>query len=78
MGPATNKAFLAFVVALCFKSVLSWDPYLRQFIRQNNFLYSGFPVEDEAVIQDVASDRIFKGWFLRPHEFPWMVKLKVK
>ena len=22
-------------------------------------------------------DRIFKGWFLEPHEFPWMVKLKV-
>ena len=27
--------------------------------------------------QDVAQDRIFKGWFLSPHEFPWMVKLKV-
>lgn len=24
--------------------------------------------------QDI--DRIFKGWFLSPHEFPWMVKLK--
>ena len=23
-------------------------------------------------------DRIFKGWFLSPHEFPWMVKLKVR
>ena len=28
--------------------------------------------------QDVAQDRIFKGWFLSPHEFPWMVKLKVR
>ena len=27
--------------------------------------------------QDIAQDRIFKGWFLSPHEFPWMVKLKV-
>ena len=26
--------------------------------------------------QDI--DRIFKGWFLSPHEFPWMVKLKVR
>jgi len=26
--------------------------------------------------QDIAQDRIFKGWFLSPHEFPWMVKLK--
>ena len=23
-------------------------------------------------------DRIYKGWFLNPHEFPWMVKLKVR
>ena len=28
--------------------------------------------------QDIAQDRIFKGWFLSPHEFPWMVKLKVR
>ena len=23
-------------------------------------------------------DRIYQGWHLSPHEFPWMVKLKVR
>ena len=23
-------------------------------------------------------DRIYRGWFLKPHEFPWMVKIKVR
>ena len=22
-------------------------------------------------------DRIYRGWHLNPHEFPWMVKIKV-
>ena len=26
---------------------------------------------------DPASDRIFKGYIADPHDFPWMVKLKV-
>ena len=26
---------------------------------------------------DPASDRIFKGYVADPHDFPWMVKLKV-
>ena len=24
-----------------------------------------------------AQERIFRGWELQPHEFPWMVKIKV-
>jgi hypothetical protein len=27
---------------------------------------------------DPPSDRIFRGWELDPHEFPWMVKLMVR
>ena len=27
---------------------------------------------------DPASDRIFKGYIADPHDFPWMVKLKVR
>ena len=27
---------------------------------------------------DPPKDRIFNGWELTPHEFPWMVKLKVR
>ena len=26
---------------------------------------------------DEAQERIFHGWQLEPHEFPWMVKIKV-
>ena len=38
----------------------------------------GFNISVSFGQQDVAQDRIFKGWFLSPHEFPWMVKLKVR
>lgn len=32
---------------------------------------------EENLTPDQPEDRIFKGWELKPHEFPWMVKLKV-
>ena len=33
---------------------------------------------EENLTPDQPEDRIFKGWELKPHEFPWMVKLKVR
>ena len=32
---------------------------------------------EENLTPDLPEDRKFKGWELKPHEFPWMVKLKV-
>ena len=32
---------------------------------------------EENLTPDQPEDRIFRGWELKPHEFPWMVKLKV-
>ena len=35
------------------------------------------PRIEENLTPDLPEDRIYKGWELKPHEFPWMVKLKV-
>ena len=35
------------------------------------------PRIEENLTPDEPEDRIFRGWELKPHEFPWMVKLKV-
>ena len=35
------------------------------------------PRIEENLTPDEPEDRIYKGWELTPHEFPWMVKLKV-
>jgi len=34
------------------------------------------PRIEENLTPDEPEDRIYKGWELKPHEFPWMVKLK--
>ena len=36
------------------------------------------PRIEENLTPDQPEDRIFRGWELKPHEFPWMVKLKVR
>ena len=33
--------------------------------------------EHDNSAEDQPKDRIFKGYELTPHEFPWMVKIKV-
>lgn len=42
--------------------------------RKNSTSFRHFDDDDEI---DTPSDRIYRGWELDPHEFPWMVKLMV-
>jgi hypothetical protein len=65
-------------------SQFTWSD--NQFISQENYEGQHFngrlgitqsPRIEENLTPDLPEDRIFKGWELKPHEFPWMVKLKV-
>ena len=79
-----KAAFMAYAVAfsfaiMCVNSVQSWDPYISQFMPRLQERRAVIPEPGQTgYVPDQASDRIFRGWFLKPHEFPWMVKLKVK
>ena len=42
-----------------------------------HILFDNSTFHDEEEV-DTPSDRIFRGWELDPHEFPWMVKLMVR
>ena len=48
----------------------------RHIFFDNSTLFDDDDNDDEDEI-DSPSDRIFRGWELDPHEFPWMVKLMV-
>ena len=53
------------------------DQYFREsrHIFFDNSTFLGDEDDEEEI--DSPSDRIFRGWELDPHEFPWMVKLMV-
>jgi len=64
-------------------SQFTWSD--NQFTSQENYGSQTFngrlgftetPRIEENLTPDEPEDRIFKGWELKPHEFPWMVKLK--
>ena len=66
-------------------SQFTWSD--NQFTSQENYGSQTFngrlgftetPRIEENLTPDEPEDRIFKGWELKPHEFPWMVKLKVR
>ena len=44
---------------------------------RHNYVFRNATFEDEGDEIDTPSDRIYRGWELDPHEFPWMVKLMV-
>ena len=45
--------------------------------RHNSTSFRHFDNDDDDDEIDTPSDRIYRGWELDPHEFPWMVKLMV-
>ena len=44
---------------------------------RHNYVFKNATYQDEDEEIDTPSDRIYRGWELDPHEFPWMVKLMV-
>ena len=52
----------------------------QSFRESRHILFNGHGFEDENEEDEIdrPSERIFRGWELDPHEFPWMVKLMVR
>ena len=52
----------------------------QSFRESRHILFNGHGFEDENEEEEIdrPSERIFRGWELDPHEFPWMVKLMVR
>ena len=52
------------------------ESYEGQYFKGRTGVSQVAPLE-ENLTPDQPEDRIYRGWELKPHEFPWMVKLKV-
>ena len=61
-----------------FARLFSYDPLAITTILPRSKHHTFRLRKTKHVSIDKPKDRIYKGWELAPHEYPWMVKIKVK